>query len=412
MRRSYAAWGETPQVRVLALLVITCGVLTTPTGDARADIVGYELSKIEGVGSLSLESRFGTTLNASEHIINQEDCEKYQGEEARFTIRLDGYSSSYVYGVAYSKPGTSCPTEHANFESAVEGSCIVAGEHRDAELSNPEITFYVDLTFLTGGDCNATTDSTSAVTIVLEEPTLLDLQDHQIDFTIDLVPPSTPTISTVEAGDRRFTVTWEDESNDALAVTYSVYWDTQEISEDDLESPHVVPDIEGNAVSIEDDALVNGETYYVRVVAIDNAENRSGLSEQLTVEPVETLDAWELYLSEGGTDPGGHCFVATAAFGSPMAPAVSVLRRFRDQVLMTTSMGQGLVVAYYRWGPVAAEWISDRPMARSIARALLWPLVILALMLMAGPMGLVLLAGGLGSFGFWLSRRRATGGAR
>jgi len=207
-------------------------------------------------------------------------------------------------------------------------------------------------------------------------------------------------------------VTWEDESNDALAVTYSVYWDTQEISEDDLESPHVVPDIEGNAVSIEDDALVNGETYYVRVVAIDNAENRSALSEQLTVEPVETLDAWELYLSEGGTDPGGHCFVATAAFGSPMAPAVSVLRRFRDQVLMTTSMGQGLVVAYYRWGPVAAEWISDRPMARSVARALLWPLVILALMLMAGPMGLVLLAGGLGSFGFWLSRRRATGGAR
>lgn len=410
MRRSRTSGQGPTSGRALLRWTLWVGLMVLPISPVRADIVGYELSKIEGVGSLSLESRFGTTLNASEHIINQEDCQKYQGEQARFTVRLDGYSSSYVYGVAYSKPGASCPTEHANFESAVEGSCIVAGEHRDAELSSPEITFDVDLDFLTGGDCEAITDSTSSVTIVLEEPSLLDLQDEQIDFTIDLVPPSTPVISTVEPGDRRFTVTWEDEANDALAVTYSVYWDTSEITEADLESPHIVEDIEGNAVSIEDDALVNGQTYFVRVVAIDHAENRSTLSEELSVEPVETLDAWELYLSEGGTDPGGHCFVATVAFGSPMEPAVRILRRFRDQVLMPTSMGRGMVVAYYRWGPVAAEWISDRPVARALARGALWPLVAVALLMMAGPLGLIFLAGGLGSLGLWLSRRRVTGG--
>jgi len=46
------------------------------------------------------------------------------------------------------------------------------------------------------------------------------------------------------------------------------------------------------------------------------------------------------------TSPGG-CFVATAAFGSPMARQVQWLRAFRDRILLSTGVGRGFVNWYY-----------------------------------------------------------------
>ena len=49
------------------------------------------------------------------------------------------------------------------------------------------------------------------------------------------------------------------------------------------------------------------------------------------------------------------CFVATAAYGSPLASEVGTFRRFRDRHLMTNALGRALVSAYYEVGPQAAE---------------------------------------------------------
>ncbi len=69
------------------------------------------------------------------------------------------------------------------------------------------------------------------------------------------------------------------------------------------------------------------------------------------------------------------CFVATAAYGTPMADQVRLLRRLRDRHLMSYAPGRALVRAYYRFGPVAARWIAARPGARAIVRALLRPVL-------------------------------------
>ncbi|HEX5657953.1 MAG TPA: CFI-box-CTERM domain-containing protein, partial [Polyangiales bacterium] len=72
------------------------------------------------------------------------------------------------------------------------------------------------------------------------------------------------------------------------------------------------------------------------------------------------------------------CFVATAAYGSPLATEVGVLRRWRDRYLATNTPGRMLIASYYRVGPVLADVVRPRPWMRSLARGLIWPVVELA----------------------------------
>ena len=71
------------------------------------------------------------------------------------------------------------------------------------------------------------------------------------------------------------------------------------------------------------------------------------------------------------TSPGG-CFVATAAFGSPMAHQVQWLRAFRDRVLLPGRAGRAFVNWYYAWSPRAAAWLRAHSVARKLTRAVLW----------------------------------------
>jgi len=78
------------------------------------------------------------------------------------------------------------------------------------------------------------------------------------------------------------------------------------------------------------------------------------------------------------------CFVATAAYGSPLADEIWALRRLRDRYLMTNPAGRAFVDAYYSVGPYAADIIAEHPWMRTTTRVFLTPLVALARYLTAG----------------------------
>ncbi len=72
------------------------------------------------------------------------------------------------------------------------------------------------------------------------------------------------------------------------------------------------------------------------------------------------------------------CFVATAAYGSPLTDEIWALRRFRDRYLMTNRAGRAFVDVYYAVGPYAADFIAEHPWLRTTTRIVLTPLVAFA----------------------------------
>ncbi len=87
---------------------------------------------------------------------------------------------------------------------------------------------------------------------------------------------------------------------------------------------------------------------------------------------------------------GSGCFIATAAYGSPLEPHVVALREFRDRYLQRTRLGRAFVRFYYRHSPAAAAVIARHEWLRIGTRTLLTPLV-LAIEYPARVLGLMLL---------------------
>jgi hypothetical protein len=83
--------------------------------------------------------------------------------------------------------------------------------------------------------------------------------------------------------------------------------------------------------------------------------------------------------TSGPGNPSPSCVIATAAYGSPLAPPVQFLREFRDQKVEKTYLGSEFMFAfnawYYSWAPPIAKMESTNPELRAVMRALIVPLI-------------------------------------
>ena len=110
-------------------------------------------------------------------------------------------------------------------------------------------------------------------------------------------------------------------------------------------------------------------------IAMASSNSQTGLSVSFNgPAPIPTPLPQNSSSSEGGGGSGG-CFVATAAYGSYLAPEVLLLREFRDRHLMGNRLGAALVSYYYWISPPLADYIGKNKSARAITRVVLTPLI-------------------------------------
>jgi len=69
--------------------------------------------------------------------------------------------------------------------------------------------------------------------------------------------------------------------------------------------------------------------------------------------------------------PSGGCFIATAAYGTPTAEQIDVLREFRDIVLLESAAGSQFVALYYQLSPPVADFIAGNELLRTLVREFL-----------------------------------------
>jgi hypothetical protein len=123
----------------------------------------------------------------------------------------------------------------------------------------------------------------------------------------------------------------------------------------------------GNATSCAISGLQAGAKYYLAVTAYDESRNESGFSNEIVYAASSE--------SSPSSSSASRCFIATAAFGSPMAPEVALLRAFRDSWLLTNSPGRIFVEFYYWISPPIADFISCDESLKRITRMALMPLI-------------------------------------
>lgn len=109
--------------------------------------------------------------------------------------------------------------------------------------------------------------------------------------------------------------------------------------------------------------------------------NNSQTQTQFTVVAQITASTEQTSSATSQQQPSSKCLIATASFGSEIAPEVVMLREFRDSRVLQTQVGREFMIAfntfYYSFSPATAEFISSHPNVRSLMKMALYPLIII-----------------------------------
>lgn len=274
-------------------------------------------------------------------------------------------SNSYHLDLSWSGDGTTYQIEYSLDNSTwynpfgmtwQSGTTYVFKKDKDNNDLSSDTTYYLKVKAQNGDDVPTNSSGSQSDSTPTDKPTISNLSLTQIGEEEDTRIQISYTLSDVPEEDCNIEVEWSSDGTNWHSATIS--GTTTSLTSTYQGTAHSA--LYWNCGNI-------GSAYYVRMRAHDGSQ-------------------WGAWFTSGALEikqPGydavsdwfGGCFIATAAYGTPLASEVRVLSHFRDQYLLTNPVGQALVRFYYKHSPGAAAFISRHEPLRAITRFYLKPLV-------------------------------------
>ena len=113
------------------------------------------------------------------------------------------------------------------------------------------------------------------------------------------------------------------------------------------------------------------ETHTEEPAIVEEVVEEPAIVEEVVEEPATA--------PQESSEEGGGCLIATAAYGSELAPQVQMLREIRDNQLMNTESGSAFMTTfndvYYSFSPYIADLEREHPLFKEAVKVAITPML-------------------------------------
>jgi len=120
-------------------------------------------------------------------------------------------------------------------------------------------------------------------------------------------------------------------------------------------------------------------SYFLKYKIPDSGETGTyGISTSVAVDQISETTI-QNKVSPPPTPGGGGCLIATATYGSELAPQVQQLRELRDNSLLNTESGSAFMESfndfYYSFSPIIADYERESPIFKEAVKLAITPMI-------------------------------------
>ncbi len=137
---------------------------------------------------------------------------------------------------------------------------------------------------------------------------------------------------------------------------------------------------EGTSLPVLTSEQTTTELQLTEIVSVEmTSEEMTSMTQEESKEYVAEPIAEEVVATQESEENGGGCLIATATYGSELAPQVQLLREIRDNSLLQTESGSAFMDTfneiYYSFSPTIADWERESPVFKEAVKIAITPLI-------------------------------------